>query len=69
MAKGKKRTTMAKLNRETRLREKRFEKEMRKEARKQAAADGTPFPAETPFPDETPQRDETGEPSGSSRIA
>src|SRR4051812_7328208 len=62
MAKGKKRTTMAKLNRETRLREKRFEKEMRKEARKQAAADGTPLPAETPFPDETPQRDETGEP-------
>jgi len=33
MAKGKKRTTMAKLNRETRLRERRFEKELRKDAR------------------------------------
>jgi hypothetical protein len=63
MAKGKKRTTMAKLNRETRLREKRFEKEMRKEARKRAAAEGTPLTGETA------QLDETGEPSGSSRIA
>jgi hypothetical protein len=35
---GKKKTTMAKLNRETRLRERRLEKEARKHARKLAAA-------------------------------
>jgi len=46
MAKGKKRTTMAKLNRETRLRERRFEKELRKDARKRAAADETAVPSE-----------------------
>jgi hypothetical protein len=37
---GKKRTTMAKLNRETRMRDKRADKEARKIARKLAAADG-----------------------------
>jgi hypothetical protein len=37
MANGKKKTTMAKLNRETRLRERREEKEARKVARKLAA--------------------------------
>ncbi len=35
---GKKKTTMAKLARESRLRERRLEKEARKEARKHAAA-------------------------------
>ena len=35
---GKKKTTMAKLARESRLRERRAEKEARKEARKQAAS-------------------------------
>jgi hypothetical protein len=35
---GKKKTTMAKLSRESRLRERRLEKEARKQARKQAAA-------------------------------
>ena len=35
---GKKRTTMAKLNRESKLRDKRIEKQARKDARKQAAA-------------------------------
>jgi hypothetical protein len=35
---GKKKTTMAKLNREARLRERRLDKQMRKDARKQAAA-------------------------------
>jgi hypothetical protein len=54
MAKGKKRTTMAKLNRETRLREKRFEKQLRKDARKQAAADGTPLPGETSDDERSP---------------
>jgi hypothetical protein len=36
---GKKKTTMAKLNRESKLRERRAEKEARKRARKDAAAD------------------------------
>jgi hypothetical protein len=39
---GKKRTTMAKLNREAKLRERRIDKEARKLARKQAAAERTP---------------------------
>lgn len=37
---AKKKTTMAKLNREQKLRDKRYEKQMRKDARKQAAAEG-----------------------------
>ena len=41
---AKKKTTMAKLNRETKLREKRQDKQARKDARKWAAANG---PAET----------------------
>ena len=36
---GKKKTTMAKLTREARLRERRLEKQARKEARKRATAD------------------------------
>jgi hypothetical protein len=36
---GKKKTTMAKLMRESRLRERRMDKQARKDARKQAAAD------------------------------
>jgi len=41
---SKKRTTMAKLNRESKLRDKRIEKQARKDARKQAALreDGPP---------------------------
>ena len=38
-SRGKKKTTMAKLNREARLRERRFEKQARKDARKRAPAD------------------------------
>jgi hypothetical protein len=37
---GKKKTTMAKLNRESRLRERRLDKQARKDARKHAAAGG-----------------------------
>ncbi len=44
---GKKKTTMAKLARESRLRERRLDKEARKEARKLAAAH-RPVPADTP---------------------
>jgi len=45
-SKGKKKTTMAKLNRESRLRERRRDKQARKEARKQAAAESQPVPSE-----------------------
>jgi hypothetical protein len=44
-SRGKKKTTMAKLNREARLRERRRDKQARKEARKQAAAGNQPLPS------------------------
>jgi hypothetical protein len=40
---GKKKTTMAKLTRESRLRERRAEKAIKKDARKRAAAAGIPL--------------------------
>jgi hypothetical protein len=40
-AKGKKKTTMAKLNRERTLRERRLEKEVKRALRKRAAAGGS----------------------------
>jgi hypothetical protein len=43
-SRGKKKTTMAKLNRESRLRERRRDKQARKDARKQAAAAPQPIP-------------------------
>jgi hypothetical protein len=53
---GKKKTTMAKLNREHRLREKRYEKQLRKEARKQAAADeAAGIAPSAPLADDEPQ--------------
>lgn len=45
---AKKKTTMAKLNRENALRERRLRKQARKDARKQAAAEVAAPPAETP---------------------
>jgi hypothetical protein len=54
---GKKKTTMAKLTRESRLRERRAEKAARKQARKEAAANGTAQLGEVPI-------DEFGEPIG-----
>jgi hypothetical protein len=51
---GKKKTTMAKLNRETRLRERRMEKQARKDARKAAAADPASAPTEMPAAEEQP---------------
>ena len=39
---GKKKTTMAKLNRESKLRERKLDKQARKDARKYAAAHGEP---------------------------
>ena len=43
---GKKKTTMAKLVRESRLRERRLEKQARKDARKQDAADPPSQPSD-----------------------
>jgi hypothetical protein len=45
---GKKKTTMAKLNRESRLRERRLDKQARKDARKHAAIHGPVEPGDTP---------------------
>jgi hypothetical protein len=45
---GKKKTTMAKLNRESRLRERRLDKQARKDARKHAAIHGPVEPADAP---------------------
>jgi hypothetical protein len=45
---GKRKTTMAKLNRERRLVEKRMEKQARKLARKRAAAEEQPAPGDQP---------------------
>ena len=45
---GKKRTTMAKLNREHKLRERRLDKQARKDARREAAS--TPPPPDTELP-------------------
>jgi hypothetical protein len=57
---GKKKTTMAKLTRESRLRERRLDKKARKDARKLAAANGTsdlgPMPEDL-FGDETPDQE------------
>lgn len=45
---GKRKTTMAKLNRERRLVERRLEKQAKKLARKRASANGEAPPGETP---------------------
>lgn len=56
---GKKKTTMAKLSRESRLRERRVEKQARKLARKEAAARAPePFAHGEPGQDEIAETDE-----------
>jgi hypothetical protein len=52
---SKKKTTMAKLNRENAVRERRLRKQAKKDARKQAAAEPPSEPGETPGarPDES----------------
>jgi hypothetical protein len=50
-SRGKKKTTMAKLNRETRLRERRLDKQAKKDARKQASEQGAGQPIDA-APDE-----------------
>jgi hypothetical protein len=53
---GKKRTTMAKINRENAVRERRLRKEVRKAARKLEAADRATEPAESgTSPDAAPR--------------
>jgi len=47
---GKKKTTMAKLMRESKLREKRLDKQARKDARKLAGPDGSAWLADGPNP-------------------
>jgi hypothetical protein len=54
---GKKKTTMAKLTRESRLRERRLDKQAKKDARKQAPAEHTDSHGDTPHA-------ATGEPAG-----
>jgi len=49
---AKKKTTMAKINRENAVRERRLRKQARKSARKQAAAEAATPPAETPAHDD-----------------
>ena len=53
-SRGKKKTTMAKLTREAKLRERRFDKQARKDARKREAAAPPPTTAtETPLGEES----------------
>ena len=62
---GKKRTTMAKLNREHKLRERRLDKQARKEARKQAAqSDGLGQAPDEPIGDSAEEVAQTGLDSG-----
>ena len=49
---AKKKTTMAKINRENAVRERRLRKQARKNARKQAAAEAATPPAEAPAHDD-----------------
>ena len=51
-SRGKKKTTMAKLTREARLRDRRLEKQARKDARKRAAADPPSAPRNSPIGDD-----------------
>ena len=51
-SRGKKKTTMAKLTREARLRDRRLEKQARKDARKRAAADPPSPPRNSPIGDD-----------------
>ena len=48
-SRGKKKTTMAKLNREAKLRERKLDKQARKDARKREAADPSVAPTEAPL--------------------
>jgi hypothetical protein len=62
---GKKKTTMAKLDRERRMRERRMDKQARKDARKQMAAQGPDAPddALTGEPSDAPAPADDGRPT------
>ena len=62
MASRNKKTTMAKLSRESKLRERRLEKQARKEARKSASALEASTLAAPPLNEEPPARDANGGP-------
>lgn len=65
---GKKKTTMAKLNRESKLRERRLDKQMRKDARKAAAAQpGEPDDTLTAQPGES-EEPAAGQPAGDPAV-
>jgi hypothetical protein len=55
---GKRKTTMAKITRESRLRERRMDKKAKKDARKQAVADGANPLEPTPLEDESAESPE-----------
>jgi hypothetical protein len=61
---GKKKTTMAKLTRESRLRERRLDKQAKKDARKRAAAHQAAEPTQTPTGnDDEPASPAVGQPA------
>jgi hypothetical protein len=62
MAQRNKKTTMAKLAREHKLRERRVDKQARKDARRLAASDDAPRLDDAPGLDDAPLLDETPEP-------
>jgi hypothetical protein len=69
---GKKKTTMAKLNREAKLRERRFEKAARKEARRFDAINGIEpdaAPAEDEFEDDSDSESEPEHAVQTERVA
>jgi len=65
-SRGKKKTTMAKLSRESRLRERRLDKQARKDARKAAPAidPSTEFSDGAEFSDGTEGTDDSGDEAG-----
>jgi hypothetical protein len=67
---GKKKTTMAKLNRESKLRERRLDKQARKDARKYAAAHPDELPAaDSVDNDESAQPDAQRDPASTAVSA
>jgi hypothetical protein len=66
---GKRKTTMAKLARESRLRERRQEKKARKDARKYAAANPSPEPGPGDLLDESGQEPDAAPAPGASSTS
>jgi hypothetical protein len=64
---GKKKTTMAKLTRESRLRERRLDKQAKKDARKHASAQHPGEPSDSPIGDDQPGQ-EPGSPLSQSSV-